>query len=111
MTQEKTKQAAPVLDNAHKQRLRALGHELRPLVLIGKAGADETLVASADAALKSHELVKVKLERNAPLAREEAARLLTQALNAALVQQIGRTFLLYRPNPDLPPGRRITLAP
>ena len=109
MAQEKNTRQPPVLDNAQKKRLRALGHELRPLVLIGKAGADETLLAAADAALKSHELVKVKLERNAPLERDEAARLLTRATAAALVQQIGRTLLLYRPNPDLPAGRRIAL--
>ena len=110
MTQDKSApKPPPSLGNPQKKRLRALGHSLRPLVLIGKEGLSETLIASADAALKSHELVKVKLERNAPVEREEAARLLAQAAAAALVQQIGRTFLLYRPNPDLPEGRRIAL--
>ena len=106
MSQEKSKQSI-TLDKGQKKRLRALGHELRPLVLIGREGVSATLLASADAALTSHELVKVKLERNAPIEREEAARILAETAAAALVQQIGRTFLLYRPNPDLPEGRRI----
>ena len=109
MTKEKSKLSIPILNNAQKKRLRTLGHDLRPLVLIGREGVSATLLASADAALKSHELVKVQLERNAPLEREEAAQILVHAAAAALVQQIGRTFLLYRPNPDLPEGRRIVL--
>ena len=110
MTQDKAApKPTPSLGNPQKKRLRALGHSLRPLVLIGKEGLSATLLASADAALKSHELVKVKLERNAPVERDEAAPLLARTLSAALVQQIGRTFLFYRPNPDLPEGRRIEL--
>ena len=101
----------PVLTNAQKKHLRSLGHELDPVVLVGKEGLSETLIASTLAALKTHELIKVKAGQNAPLEREEMAAELSRRTGAALVQQIGRVVLLYRPNRDLPPEKRIALKP
>ena len=109
MTKRKQQRKAPELNNAEKKRLRSLGHHLSPVILIGKEGMSASLLAATDAALDDHELIKVRLGQNAPLEREEAAPMLAQAAAAALVQRIGRVFLLYRPNPDLPAARRIDL--
>ena len=111
MTPQKTIPPPPVLNHAQKKRLRALGHELNPVVLVGKEGLSETLIASALAALKTHELIKIKVGQNAPLEREEVAAALSRLTGAALVQQIGRVALLYRPNRDLPLEKRIALKP
>ena len=97
------------LSGAQKKRLRAHGHHLHPVIQIGKEGISQSLVASTLAALTSHELIKVKLGQNAPLERQEAATELARLSTAALVQQIGKVFLLYRPNPDLPADKRIQL--
>ncbi len=99
----------PELSNAQKKKLRAFGHHLNPLVQIGKEGITPSLVQSSLAALKSHELIKVKIGQNAPVERHDAAIELAALTAATLVQQVGKVFLLYRPNPDLPAEKRITL--
>ena len=47
-------------------------------------------------------LVKVRVERSCPLSRKEAAPELARATNSPLIQILGRTVLLYRPDPDEP---------
>ena len=61
-----------------------------------------------EAALQAHELIKIKLGQNCPIERNKAGEELTKSTGAALVQIIGRMILLYRPNPDLPEGKRIS---
>ena len=108
-TPKKKPPRPPQLDNAQKKLLRALGHELKPVIQIGKEGLTETLLASTDAVLKARELIKVRLGQGAPLERAEAAEALCRTCGAALVQEIGHVLLLYRPNPNLPAEKRIKL--
>ena len=89
--------------------LRAQGHHLAPVVMVGRDGITPTVLASLNANLAAHELVKVKVQQNCPLERREAAALLAAQAPAALVQVLGRTVLLFRPNPDLPADRRLRL--
>ncbi|MCF6290178.1 MAG: ribosome assembly RNA-binding protein YhbY [Desulfobacterales bacterium] len=89
--------------------LRGLGHHLTPKVTIGREGITATLVAAARAVLTRHELIKVKVGNNCELERKEAAELLAEKSGAALVQVLGRTFLLYRANPDREKDERIVL--
>ncbi|MCB1984253.1 MAG: YhbY family RNA-binding protein [Burkholderiales bacterium] len=88
------------LNAAQRRRLAAQGHALNPLVIIGKAGLTESVLKELDRGLLSHELIKVKVllgERNdRKLALEE----ICQKLNAAPIQHIGRTLVIYRPNPE-----------
>jgi RNA-binding protein len=82
------------------RHLRALGHELEPLVQIGKGGVTPALVAQTRAQLEAHELIKVRVATEAPLGREDAAAELAAATESELAQVIGRTFLLYKaPDP------------
>jgi RNA-binding protein len=104
----KAEAAAPVgkLPGAALRHLRALGHELAPVVMIGKEGITDALVAAAKAALLTHELIKVRVQAEAPVDRKEGADALAQASGAVLAQVLGRTFLLYRRHPKKP---KITL--
>lgn len=102
-------ETSPALTREQKKKLRSLGHHLQPVVYVGKEGLSGTLQQSAAAALKAHELIKVKLGKNCPLTREVASEQLAQLSEAALVQVIGRTVLLFRPNPELPSAKRIEL--
>ena len=87
-----------------KQRrfLRAQGHVLDPVVLVGKDGITAALVGALDEALGTHELVKVKLGGNVPEARHDAAGELAARSTSQLVQVLGNTLLLYRADPDRP---------
>ncbi len=86
-----------MLTGKEKRHLRALGHNLKAVVLIGKREIEEPLVKETDAALAAHELVKVKLHESCMLDRHEAAGKLASECNAEIAQVLGKTFLLYRP--------------
>ncbi len=87
--------------------MRALGHHLSPLAMLGREGAADSVLAAIDEVLRKRELIKIKLQNNCPLDRQEAAITVSAASGAAVVQVIGRMILLYRPNPDLPAEQRI----
>jgi RNA-binding protein len=84
------------------RHLRALGHELSPVVFVGKEGVSDALVAAANAALETHELIKVKIQAEAPVDRKAAAAELAAKTESALAQVVGRTFLLYKRHPKKP---------
>jgi RNA-binding protein len=102
----KATETAVELNNGQKKSLRGQGHHLEPIVLVGKEGLTPALLKSTEAALKTHELIKIKLGQNCPVERNEAAREIARLTGAALVQLIGRIILLYRTNPDLPEEKR-----
>lgn len=101
----------PVLElsSGQKKTLRGMGHHLVPIVNVGKEGLSPALLKSTEAALRAHELIKIKLGQNCPLERNQAGGELARLTKAAQVQVIGRMILLYRPNPDLPAGKRIVV--
>jgi RNA-binding protein len=85
-----------MLNGKQKHHLRALGHKLKPLILIGKKEIEGALVSEANAALDHHELIKVRLLESCLLDKHEAAELLAEACSADVAQILGKTFLLYR---------------
>lgn len=97
------------LTGKQKRALRALGHDMRPLVQVGRHGLSPGVLRQVEDCLLAHELVKVKVLEGAPRERRELARALAGATGAAVAQVLGRTVLLYRPHPEhpqivLPPG-------
>jgi RNA-binding protein len=98
----------PSLSSDQARHLRALAHDLKPVVRVGKNGYGPGLEQELDQALVTHELIKVKLEREAALEPSELCELAGEALGTAKVGVIGRTVILYRAHPKKP---RILLAP
>jgi RNA-binding protein len=84
------------------RHLRGLGHELDPVVAVGKNGVTEALAKETSQALLKHELIKVRVMQEAPLDRHDAAEELARMTGAALAQVLGRTFLLYKRNDKKP---------
>ena len=66
---------------------------------MGQGGASDAVVAEVDRALTSHGLIKVKLAGDRD-ERDALAATLAERTNAALVQQVGRIVVLWRPRPD-----------
>ena len=95
-----------MLTGKQRRHLRALAHELKPLVQVGKGGIDEGLIGAVDQALTDHELIKVKIGDAAGLDRHEAADSLASQTKSEVAQVLGYTVVLYRANPDDP---KITL--
>ena len=81
--------------------LRADAHHLSPTVHVGKEGLTAALIASLDDALRTRELVKVKLGKNADVKPKDAAASLSSATDSEVIQVIGRTATFYREKPDL----------
>ena len=84
------------------RHLRALGHDLSPVVSIGKDGITDGVVEATRAALLTHELIKVRVQTEAPMDRKEAASDLAVKTSSSLAQVLGRTFLLYKRHPKKP---------
>lgn len=80
--------------------LRGLGHDLSPhvqLVSPVTAGARQEL----ERQIERHELIKVKAAIDDRDERHDVFEDVAKTLNAALVQELGKTALFYRPNADL----------
>lgn len=77
--------------------LKAQGHVLKPVVMIGNAGLTAAVTQEAERAIKAHELIKVRVLGDDREAREAWFMQLCEALGAAPVQHIGKLLLLYRP--------------
>ena len=84
-----------------RRALRAQAHPLKPVVMIAQNGLTAAVLKEIELALKSHELIKVRVfdadreQRDAWLAET------CETLGAAPVQRIGNILVVYRPNPEL----------
>ncbi len=83
------------LNGKQRRSLRALGHHLEPVVIVGQSGVTEGIIAAVEQALHDHELIKVKINEG-PETRQEAAQRLAEATGAELAQLLGRTALLFK---------------
>ena len=99
---KKTSCLRPSFPASALRHLRGLGHALEPVIFVGKHGVTESLVEETKRALLTHELVKVKVQSEAPQDRKETAEALADAAGAVLAQVLGRTCLLYRRHPNKP---------
>jgi len=81
-----------------KQRaaLRSMANTIQPVLHIGKDGINENMVQQAWDVLEARELIKVTLQRNAPMTAREACEELCERTHAEPVQVIGSRFVIYR---------------
>ncbi|MEO7360898.1 MAG: YhbY family RNA-binding protein [Gemmatimonadaceae bacterium] len=84
--------------------LRAEAHHLKPLVHVGHSGLTPALLSSLDDVLRTHELVKAQVAQAGELSAKDAAHEVAQLMKAEVIQVIGRTFTVYRENPELKRG-------
>lgn len=87
------------LNNKQVRHLKALGHHLHALVQVGNKGATDAVVEKTSTELGHHELIKVKVGQGCGKPKDIGAAL-AEATSSELVQVLGRTLLLYRPDPD-----------
>ncbi len=87
------------LSGKQRRYLRGLGHNLDPVVQIGKEGLTDSVSAAVDAALQQHELIKVRVGTECPDDRHDVAERLAPMVKSELAQLLGRTMLLWRKRP------------
>ena len=92
-----------------KKYLKGLAHPLSPVVIIGKEGLTEGIIATIKAELHHHELIKVKIGSNSEVDKNEAAEIIPGRTASSLVQLIGKTIVLFKPNLEKQKDKRIIL--
>ena len=90
------------LTGKDRRALRALGHHRKPVVFVGKDGVTDAVVTAVAEAHAGDELIKVRVLDTCEDDRNEVAAALAERTGSALVQVLGRTLLLYRPDPESP---------
>jgi RNA-binding protein len=87
------------LTPAQRKEHRAAAHHLDPVVMIGEDGLTPAVVKEADAALKAHGLIKVRVFSDDRDQRGAMLDQLADELGAAPIQHIGKLLVLWRPIP------------
>lgn len=92
------------MDVTSSQRayLRKLAAQIEPVLQIGKSGLVPSISEAADAALEKRELIKVSVLKNCPEDTGMLADMIAGRTHSAVVQVIGKKFVLYRPSKKNP---------
>jgi RNA-binding protein len=88
------------LTPAQRKVHRAEAHHLDPIVMVGNDGLTPAVKKEADAALKAHGLIKIRVFSDDRPAREAMLQSLAEELGAAPIQHIGKLLVLWRPIPE-----------
>ena len=83
------------LSGKQRRKLRALGHHLDPVVMVGQQGITPGVIGATEQALFDHELIKVKMPEGRE-EREAALKQLAEATESEVAQSLGRTALLFK---------------
>jgi RNA-binding protein len=85
------------LNSKQTSHLRALGHSLNPVVMIGNNGLSEQVMREIDISLKAHELIKIKVFGDDREQRKQMLEAICEQLGAAPIHHIGKQLIVYRP--------------
>jgi len=91
---------SPDLTNPQRRQLKALGHALDPVLMVGHRGYSENLIENFNAQILAHELIKVKVHDLDEM--DAIAEQIHEATGAQLAQKIGKMLLFYKAHPDKP---------
>jgi putative YhbY family RNA-binding protein len=92
------------LSPAQRKEHRSEAHHLDPVVMIGGEGLTPGVEKEVDHALKAHGLIKVRVFSDDRATREAMLAALSDKLDAAPIQHIGKLLVLWRP---IPPKEKI----
>ncbi len=87
-----------MLTSKQRAQLRGMASTMDTIVIVGKGGITENVIAQMRDALKARELVKGKVLESSLLTAREACVALSEACKAEQVQFIGSKFVLYKRN-------------
>ena len=83
-----------------RAELRKTANTLPAIFQIGKDGLTVPLLQAIDAALNKRELVKMTVLETCPEAPRSCGGRIAEALEAEVIQSIGRKIVLYRKSPE-----------
>jgi putative YhbY family RNA-binding protein len=89
----------PGLSPTRRRELKARAHALDPVVRIGGTGLSASVLAEIDRCLKSHELIKIRVNGADRPGREAILEEICRRTGAQAVQHIGKILVVFRENP------------
>jgi RNA-binding protein len=90
------------LTERQKKHLRGLGHQLKPVLMVGDAGLTDAVLREFGSTIAHHELIKVRVRAGDRNDRDAIIGDLCERGDAALVTRIGNVALVYRRNVEDP---------
>jgi len=84
------------MTSKERAELRAQANSLDTILMVGKGGVNEALLAETEKLLDARELVKGRVLETAMLSAREAADALCAATGAEGIQVVGSKFVIYR---------------
>jgi RNA-binding protein len=95
------------LSSSQRKYLHSQAHHLKPVVIIGKKGINEQVIASVDLTLQDHELIKIKFG-DFKEDKKEISSEIAKATNSEVAGIIGNIAIFYRQHPE-PDKRKIKI--
>ena len=92
-----------ILSPAERRALRAKAHHLHPFVIVGQHGLTPAVLHEIDINLLAHELVKIRVFSDDRSEREALLARISDELDAAPVQHLGKILTIWRPSPEPEP--------
>ena len=86
-----------------RKRFRAIGHSLKPVIIISHKGLSANIRNEIDRALSDHELIKIKILTVKRADRDDISKEICRHHNAEYIQGIGHVILIYRPSKNTSP--------
>jgi RNA-binding protein len=90
------------LSETQKKFLRGLGHQLKPVIMVGDAGLSESVLQEFCSTIEHHELIKVRVRTVDRETRDNIIADLCEKGSAELVTRIGNVALIFRRNDEKP---------
>jgi RNA-binding protein len=85
------------LNSKQTSHLRAISHNLNPVVMIGNNGLTEQVLREIEVSLNAHELIKVKVFSDDRELRKSLLETICEKTGAAPIHHIGKQLVIYRP--------------
>lgn len=85
------------------RKLKAAAQKLDPVAHVGKAGLTEAVLPGIEQALADRELIKVRFDHDRE-ERDALAGKVAEATGSALIWQVGKVAVFYRPKPKAAPA-------
>jgi RNA-binding protein len=91
------------MTNAEIRKLKAEAQRLEPVAYVGKSRLTAAVLQSIEQALLARELIKIRFDHDRD-ERDVLAGKVAEATGAALIKQVGKVAVFYRPKPSATNG-------
>tara|TARA_B100000768_G_scaffold167931_1_gene172392 strand:+ start:2415 stop:2702 length:288 start_codon:yes stop_codon:yes gene_type:complete len=87
-----------MLNSKQISYLKGLSHSLSTVVQIGNKGLSESVYKEIEESLKAHELIKIQVQNNEKIKRQEFLNLICNKLDAVSINHIGKQIVIFKAN-------------